>query len=375
MSVDLTDVNFFYYAKRCSDEKSSIIPFDRNHTRAAIDEQFGDAGNNKYRRILQSLLEGKKQVDRTTRRQALNLKPYHVIESIHLTDSPIFDLKRFQDDLLSLISRWTHMVLPFPALSKFNYGSARHGDMGEEESIAGVDDKENANRKVNDVLKPSPFATSTMDRQHLNRRQKIRETGHLSPIVSDNLFDIEVEDDIESSSENETGHNRRNLKRKMKKLMHNVKDPLNECVAIARSARADQYLGQTQGDDDSSSEDEAGEKPVKKIPPLCQKRKTAYQIKFDDSDDSEGEAVALSEVPARYEHAKSFQAFPEIHVQPHPPKKRKKFTAEEDGAIREGIRQFGAGHWAQIKANFAIVLKDRDAVAIKDRWRTINKET
>ncbi len=270
------------------------------------------------------------------------------------------------------------MVLPFPALSKFNYGSAHHGDIGKEESIAAVDNKENnANRNVDDGKKSSSYGTSTMGQLNPNRRQKVRKrkTEQLSPVVSENFFDVEVEDVIESSSEDEAAHNRQHLKRKMKKLMNNVKDPLNECVAIARSARADHRLGQTQGDDIPSSEEDADEKPVEKIPPLCQKRKTAYQIKFDDSDDSEGEAVALSEVPARYEHPKSFQAFPEIHVKPHPPKKRKKFTAEEDGAIREGIRQFGAGHWAEIKANFAMILKDRDAVAIKDRWRTINKET
>jgi hypothetical protein len=52
---------------------------------------------------------------------------------------------------------------------------------------------------------------------------------------------------------------------------------------------------------------------------------------------------------------------------------RKNFTAEEDGAIREGVKRFGAGRWAHIKASYAMILKDRDAVALKDRWRTINK--
>ena len=362
----------------CSDVRTSINI--SKYASSAIDEQFGDAGDRKYRRILKDLL-------RTTRYQGLNLKSFADIEKIFSTHSRIFDLELFQGNFLDLIRRWTQLVLPFPALSRLKYGTARHGDKGARKPMAGVVDKENVNMGGDVGRKtPSSFATTTMDRcPQPNMRRNPRENENPSPVVSEILFEEEVEDEIQSSSSEEdtdryTDDVRQNLNRKVKELMKNVKDPLDDCVATAQSARADQHqhLAQTQSDYDSSSDEgdhdgDAG--PVKKLPPLCHKRKTAYQIKFNDSDDSEGGGNgALSEVPARYEHAKSYQtSFPEIHVKYHPRKMRKNFTAEEDGAIREGVKRFGAGRWAHIKASYAMILKDRDAVALKDRWRTINK--
>jgi hypothetical protein len=376
VSAELTYINFSSNTLYFVLMTYFTHPYHSKCVSSAIDEQFGDAGDRKLRRILKDLLAAKKKIDRTTRYQGLNLKSFSDIEKIHSSHSHIFDLELFQKKFLDLIRRWAYMVLPIPALSKLNYGSAQKVSKGARKPMTGVVDKENVNRGVDIGKKPSSFATFTGDRQQPNKRQKVLETETHSPVVSETLFNEEAEDEILSSSEDDTEKKsdvRQNLFRKVKELMKNVKDPLDDCLAIAQSARAGQHLAQTQGDDDSSSEDDDDEKPVKKMPPLCQKRKKAYQIKFNDSDDSEEEGVALSEVPARYEHAKSFQAFPEIHVKYHPRKSRRPFTAEEDAAIREGVRQLGAGRWAHIKAKYAMILKDRDAVSLKDRWRTINK--
>jgi len=54
-------------------------------------------------------------------------------------------------------------------------------------------------------------------------------------------------------------------------------------------------------------------------------------------------------------------------------KKRKRFTEEEDGAIRLGVERFGAGNWLQIKSYYPMELSDRSTINIKDRWRTLNK--
>ena len=54
-------------------------------------------------------------------------------------------------------------------------------------------------------------------------------------------------------------------------------------------------------------------------------------------------------------------------------KKRKRFTEEEDGAIRLGVERFGAGNWLQIKSYYPMELSDRTTINIKDRWRTLNK--
>ncbi len=48
-------------------------------------------------------------------------------------------------------------------------------------------------------------------------------------------------------------------------------------------------------------------------------------------------------------------------------RQRRFFTEEEKQAIREGVRRFGKGHWATIKAEYAIILRNRTSVQIKVR--------
>ena len=54
-------------------------------------------------------------------------------------------------------------------------------------------------------------------------------------------------------------------------------------------------------------------------------------------------------------------------------KRRKKFTEEEDRAIKLGVERFGLGKWAKIKAYYSMSLGDRTSVQIKDRWRNLSK--
>lgn len=52
-------------------------------------------------------------------------------------------------------------------------------------------------------------------------------------------------------------------------------------------------------------------------------------------------------------------------------RKRRKFTDVEDEAIRKGIDECGFGNWKQIKAKYCMQLRNRSAIQVKDRARTL----
>ena len=54
-------------------------------------------------------------------------------------------------------------------------------------------------------------------------------------------------------------------------------------------------------------------------------------------------------------------------------KKRKRWTDEEKDIIRKGIARHGVGHWAMIKSDWPMDLRDRTSVQIKDCYRTMLK--
>ena len=401
---------------------------------SAIDEQFGTAGGGKYRRILNDLLGEKKGQTRTTRNQGMSLKSFSDIEKVHSSNARLFDLGLFQKNFLDLIRSWTKTVLPLPALSKLKYGTAAYlGDGVRSMPVAAaVNEKENVNGRATKKTSIASSSSSTMDRrqQQSNKRQRVQEIEPPSPVASSEaFFDANTGggDEIESSSlENDDPPEpqtnvRKNLNRKVKELMKNVKDPLNDCVAAAQSARAghkvtearktrlqnnnnngtdtfasshggmdplDHALNLQEGNRLSSKSNDPAvnnsnysscdsEEEGIKLPPLRQKKKKAYKLKFDspgesDSSEDEGGGVALSDVPTKYAIPKYQPSAIHVSRKVSPPK-RSKFTDAEDDAIRAGVEQFGAGNWAQIKSEYAMVLRNRSSVNIKDRWRNMNK--
>jgi len=348
----------------------NIVAFD-----SAIEEQFGDAEDNKYARILNDLLEVNKKINLPTRYGGLHLKSFSEIKNIYAAHAREFDLERFQYKFLQLIRRWTDLVLPVPELTKLNYGSTNgSSDNITRKPMATVDNKENIHAPGADVGNtPSSFAASTSGRQQQRKSQK-GDHRKPPPAAIDTSFENEVDDDIESSSEEEkeeTMDAKEVLKRKRKALMKNVKDPLDNCVEIAQSARTRQKVGESSESEDESSS--KGDKAVK-TPSFRKQKKSAHQIKFDSSD-SEGEDMALSEVPARLKTAKHGYTPPEIPVRRKFPtvKKRVRFTEVEDRAIRNGVVKFKVGKWAEIKSHYAMELRNRDTGQIKDRWRTMTK--
>lgn len=54
-------------------------------------------------------------------------------------------------------------------------------------------------------------------------------------------------------------------------------------------------------------------------------------------------------------------------------KKRKRWTDEEKDVVKQGIARYGVGRWAMIKSDWAMELRDRTSVQIKDCYRTMLK--
>ena len=339
----------------------------------------------------------------------LHLKSFKEIKKIYAANARIFNLEIFQHKFLQLVRRWTDLVLPTPQLSKLNYGST---DARGEPMLSELNNKENVNEPGADIVKPpSSFEASTTGREQqqtspprpqrgLPQRKRAKRQEDRKPPPVETAFEENnevVDDEIEESSDEEEYEverkpsAREELKRKREQFMKKVKDPLNASVAIAEGARSGKEKvdeSESEDDNDSSNEEEAkkegnavkGDKLARGgrrgiTPTFRKQKKSAHQLNFTDSeDDSEEEGVALSEVPTKYKAKKPAQAPREIHVSRKDEKtKRKKFTEEEDGAIRLGVERFGVGRWSDIKSYYSIELKDRNAVQIKDRWRTLNK--
>jgi len=158
--------------------------------------------------------------------------------------------------------------------------------------------------------------------------------------------------------------------------MKNVKDPLNDCVAEAQSARV---VRDDDGDEmsDVPNSNDAPSKGRRQVrtPSFRKVKKSAHSLKFDDSgseQSDEEEGMKLSDVPERYRTKSKPQ---EIQIgNLSLAKRRARFTEAEDNAIRQGVDRFGTGKWTDIKVHYAVELQNRSAVQLKDRWRTLNKE-
>ena len=331
--------------------------------RNEFEQAFGTHDSN-HTAILSSLLE--------TKRGRLQLKEIDEMRQIYESNARMFDLARFQSSFLKLMRRWSEMVLPAAELTGLGYGSITPAGR--------VDNKENISSLG------SAFAITATKQQRQQKRRRIDSAS------SDEIEENEQEKIVGDDGEEEKEDNLDRLNRTRKAFMKNVEDPLDDCVAKAKSARTrsaaqterrpgtPSFLKKksssykiifTDSEDDGSVENASEEAPVEN---------TAEEAKgemgaLEDSEE-EGEAVKLSEVPKRFKPAPPKKSPKKIAVSvARKPKqgKRKRFTESEDSAIRSGVEKFGEGRWADIKSYYHIDLADRTSVQIKDRWRTLNK--
>jgi Myb-like DNA-binding domain len=130
---------------------------------------------------------------------------------------------------------------------------------------------------------------------------------------------------------------------------------------------------------------------------LYDEKKSAQQVKFDTTDESESEddeslaslrerdrPIRLGALPITSRPSNDFQNTPGRRTQrqeeeegaefPSPNDnvvKRRFWTREEKQAVKQGVERYGMGDWSRIKAEFAVVLRHRTNVQIKDCWRTM----
>ncbi|GAX09663.1 hypothetical protein FisN_19Lh130 [Fistulifera solaris] len=55
-------------------------------------------------------------------------------------------------------------------------------------------------------------------------------------------------------------------------------------------------------------------------------------------------------------------------------KKRRPWSDREIGALKKGVAKFGKGCWAEIKNEYAEILRNRTTVQIKDKWRNMERK-
>jgi len=153
------------------------------------------------------------------------------------------------------------------------------------------------------------------------------------------------------------------LRRKRERLMENVKDPLDKFLD---PKGGDESEGDADGwgeGGDGKDDDDEGERKAPGTTPTFRKpdKKTKTSLRFDSSDDEDGpprppapggasDGGGLSALPTRMSYAET----PDDDVpRPRPVNvnltnrtgKRRKFTDEEDGAIKKGVKKFGPGEW------------------------------
>lgn len=333
--------------------------------RLAIGQHFEEDVDSKCALILVELLAPKRNKGR-------QLKSISEMKKICSSHKHLFDLNVFQRKFLQLIRSWVQLVLPNPTLSQFNYGAVGSSDSGgAKKSNSVVDNKENMNLVGDkDKKKRSSTVVSSASVASPKRKQASGKSP-TNAAFEEPLCDSEddEEDELKPAA-------RGDLKRKRDALMKNVKDPLNDCVAEAQSARV---VRDDDGDgmsDVPNSNDalSRGRRQVR-TPSFRKVKKSAHSLKFDDSgseQSDEEEGMKLSDVPERYRTKSKPQ---EIQIgNLSLAKRRARFTEAEDNAIRQGVDRFGTGKWTDIKVHYAVELQNRSAVQLKDRWRTLNKE-
>ena len=190
-------------------------------------------------------------------------------------------------------------------------------------------------------------------------------------------------------------------------LENSFQDPLPETIAAAERAAAPQRrnrnknknnnIPQTDAEDAASNLPHSGSSPRNNnnestkrrggrepVRDINQRKKSAQSLHFDDSDDDDYETVnspvKLSELPTTIKNNDSNTKHRHQQRSPSRSKaptyssasggaggKRKRFTDEEKRAIRKGVERHGVGKWAEIKADFAVILRSRSNVQIKVR--------
>jgi hypothetical protein len=157
-------------------------------------------------------------------------------------------------------------------------------------------------------------------------------------------------------------------------------DPLADSLTAAAGA---QGVARKRTHDEVDDDDEGGDSHERDSN-LLDKKKSAIRLKFqdddiEDDDDEEDDLgnVTLSDLPNRAKaKAKSPARLPPdqgVFTPEGRVQKRRFWTDEETMAVKDGVRRYGTGKWAEIKSHHEHILRNRTSVQIKDKWRTMTR--
>lgn len=312
-------------------------------TSQAINSHFDGDEENEFEDILRSLFSDSGAARKKHAKKGLTLKSRQQLKTIYSENKRIFDLETLQSKFLKLIRLWVTTALPVPTLARLGYGVKTN----------------NAKSALEEAQSKPAASTEASSKQLAHKRRKTNKNE------VDKFLDDKKDDDDDEISEAQSKVEK--LKQTRQALSEKVKDPLEESVARAAALPARQ---------EKASPKKQGEIMGK----LLEKKASAVQLEFEDSDDELSEAedgdLKMSKVPERLKRTEKSKPSPiniQLPGQQSGPTKRKRFTEEEDQAILTGVERFGAGRWTEIKSEFPMELRDRNTVQIKDRYRTLTK--
>lgn len=382
----------------------------------AVESHLGDT-DNKYADILVSLF-GDGQC----------LKPLYDVKKI--LAKGVFDLDRFQRQFHELLCEWSEAVLPVSKLAHV-YGSSGGNvsdgassrnlrtmgveEGGNEANVAagkelgsssaprsgvnlqrpkrssdvfppskrkegvGVDDDSSGDEGSRDDNAGNKCSGERALKTKKSRKEGSTEQTTLKPctiILLDDSTEDEKDGEFNGAieeEEEEKSDEVENLQRKRKALKKQLKDPLDDSIAIGKTATASRTRAFAKDSETSAKNRPAFVKRGNK--------KSVIKIKFYDSD----EECASSDCEDETSESKATLTSPPPRIRKMPPfeavkskttvsnGKRIPFTVAEEVAIMEGVKRYGVGHWSEIKSDpmLCIKLVNRSQVQIKDKHRTM----
>ncbi|CAL1368401.1 unnamed protein product [Linum trigynum] len=136
---------------------------------------------------------------------------------------------------------------------------------------------------------------------------------------------------------------------------------------------AEHVEGPTPSIDESTKELSSRHQNVSK-PSLMVRNKTACTYEWDDSIDGSPEETSNADERIVLRSPKKGVVLPlpkDDGGNNLPRRKKKRWSVEEENALREGVNQFGRGRWKVILNSRREVFVERNEVDLKDKWRNM----
>jgi hypothetical protein len=237
--------------------------------------------------------------------------------------------------------------------------------------------------ELREMMKAKPFCFTVLDDRLNSVMRAWTEDAFEEPTLKEIYFPEE-----EDENDDAAGAVQR-LRRSRTALNQEGEDPLDESLRLANgiggsSAKKKRSTPGSARPERTSSRYSSPLHKRARGGILLKKRKTATRLEFGDSQeqvvqradyDSEevsepDDGAVLSDLPRLAARADS-----EDSISPKKPRKSQKkkydgrrvWSDEEKRAIKEGIKQIGAGQWADIKKLYEVILNDRTSGQIKVR--------